>query len=980
MRSAVEGLKEKTAVIPRCLHGLLAPLLALLLAATTLAQTSKVSGTLQGTVTDSSGAPLASVRVRLRNTATNLMRTVETDERGFFRANELAVGTYEVGVERSEFAPYLHTGVTLTVGTTIHLSIELAPATLRQQVTVSAQPPSISPSETTMTTTVDHERIEESPVRSRNYLDFVLLAPGVASADRQQTSGAQTPLIGSGFTFGGLRSRSNNLSIDGLDNNDEFTGSSRTELSPEIVREFQVVTNGLSAEFGGASGGSINVVTKTGSNVFHGDVFIFVQSGGLNARNPLEGETQRPHLRRYRAGSSIGGPIRRNKTFFYTAFEQESSRSESSSDIDSQSASAINRFLGKGAFQRLVTRGITTGFFPTSRAETEASGKLNHQISDQHSLMLRYAYTGNQEAGDAFNTGGFTDASSRGSSFTKDHGLVGSLVSLRGTKTVNDLRFQLAKRRLTLRTDDQTGPEIDINGLVNFGRPYQGNSRRRENHYEVSDTLAVTRGPHLFKAGLTVNRVSLDSSAPDGFGGVYIFPSLADFISGRPDSFLQAFGIPTTNFGVSSYGLFAEDHWSAGKQVTVDLGMRYDFEHLPAGFNQDRDNVSPRIGLAYSPSSIWVLRAGFGIFYDRYVLANLNRALEKNGTRSFMDMADGDMVTSIFQQADGGPLQAPISSITPSVFRADPRLTTSYSQQANFGIEYLLGKNLTVSANYLLVRGLKLARTRNINLLAPRVLTAQNSAELGVTKPSPQQFGREVFSPGRFNPRFDGIYQLEDSASSTYHGLSLTLNRRLASDVEFSANYTLSKTLDNSSDFDEQPQNPFDLRADRALSRNHQGQRFVFSGVFDLPFGEEEEAKPSQHAKAGAKLLDKLLAHVELAPIVTLASAMPVNPLTGADSNQGHAFPISSRPLGFSRNSLRAPGLATVDVRLVKYFPLGGIRRLDFVVESFNLFNRVNVREINPFFGSSATPISSFALPIEAFNGRQVQFSIDFEY
>ncbi len=325
--------------------------------------------------------------MRLRNLATNQTRAVTTDEQGFLRANELPVGTYELQVEHPGFASYLHTGITVTVGRTVHLDIQLVPAALQQQVTVTAQPSALQPSETTLTTTVGNERIEESPVRSRNYLDFVLLAAGVASSNQQQASGSPTALAGSGFIFGGLRAHSNNLSIEGVDNNDEYTGSSRTELSLEIVREVQVVNNGLSAEFGGAPGGSINVVTKTGTDVFHGDAFISAQSGAFNARDPLENEDRSPPLGGYRIGGSLGGPLIKDRTFFYAAFEQEHARTENSSDIDPASAGAVNEFLPSGAFPRLSMRRITERFFPTARAETEASGKLNHQLSEHHSLM-----------------------------------------------------------------------------------------------------------------------------------------------------------------------------------------------------------------------------------------------------------------------------------------------------------------------------------------------------------------------------------------------------------------------------------------------------------------------------------------------------------------------------------------------------------------------------------------------------------------
>src|SRR5262249_3153204 len=237
-----------------------------------------------------------------------------------------------------------------------------------------------------------------------------------------------------------------------------------------------------------------------------------------------------------------------------------------------------------------------------------------------------------------------------------------------------------------------------------------------------------------------------------------------------------------------------------------------------------------------------------------------------------------------------------------SIFQPDPRQATAYSQQADFSVERLLARNLTASANYLFVRGVKLARTRNINLPPPVALTAQNATSLGIPDPAPQQIGREVFGPGRRDQRFNAIYQLENAASSTYHGLSVTLTRRLANEVAFSASYTLSKTLDDASDFDEQPENPFNLGAERAFSRHHQGQRFVFSALFDLPFGEEENgAKPARPRSAADELLDAILGHIELAPIVTVGTGRPINPLAGFDANRSHAFPLSARPLGLGQ-------------------------------------------------------------------------------
>ena len=939
------------------------------------AQISRVGSILDGSVTDSSGAVVPGVTITLREISTDQSRVLTSDDQGAFRA-ELPVGTYEVRLEQPGFAPYRHTGVILTLGEAVHLDIVLSPASVSQQLTVSAQPSVIDATQTAVVSSVDQERIEELPVRSRNYLDFVLLAPGVSAAPTSASAGGSTPLAGSGFAFGGLRPQSNNVSIDGLDNNDEFTGSSRTELSPEIVQEFQVVNNGLSAESGGASGGSINVITRSGSNVIHGDAFVFFQDSSLDGRDPFETEAGKPALRRYREGVALGGPIVKGRTFYYAAVEQEHNRGQIGSDIDPGVASAINSALAKGAFPLLATRAITTGFSPISREETEAAGKLNHQLTKNNALMLRYAFTNNRESGDAFNTSGLFDASARGTAFTDDGALSGSLTTLLGPNAVSDLRFQVATRRAVLGTNQSLGPQIDIAGLAVFGRPYAGNGDRRENHYQAAYTYSRSRGKHVWKIGGAVNRVTLRSAVPDGFGGLYLFGSLADFLAGSPDQFRQAFGNAGVNFPVSSFGLFAQDHWSLARRLTLDLGLRYDVEHLPSGFNRDTNNVGPRIGLAWNPSPKWVLRAGYGIFFDRYVLANLTRAIEKNGSAAFEAVTDGAAAAALFAQARGGSLPAPAAAIAPSIFRPDPRMATPYSQQASAGAEYLIALNVTVRLDYLFVNGVKLPRTLNANLLPPLFLSPANAATLLVANPAPQEIGREVFSPARVDPAFDNIYQLQNSAASSYNGASLTFSRKMNEDLEFSASYTLSKSYDDASDYDEQPQNPFDLAAERALSRQDQRHRFVFNALWDLPIGEEEHGKSTQNQG----WLTRAFSHIEVAPIFTAQSGRPVDPLTGLDSSRAGAFPLAARPQGFGRNSIETPRIVTLDLRILKYFPFGESRHLDLVAESFNLFNRPNVAQINPVFGSGLSPIPEFGQPIEATGARQIQFSLDFEF
>jgi outer membrane receptor protein involved in Fe transport len=942
------------------------------------AQGSRVAAALAGTVKDTSGAVISGAVVVVRNIFTNQARTTATDAEGAFHAEALAVGSYEVRVDQAGFAPYRDAEIDLMLGETTRLTIVLAPASSSDKITVNAQPEIVDTSQTSVVSSVDRERIEELPVRSRNSLDFVLLAPGVLSAPPAPATSGSTPVGGSGFTFGGLRARSNTISIDGLDNNDEYSGSSCTELSPEIVQEFQVVNNGLSAESGGASGGSINVITRSGTNTIHGDAFLFAQDASLNARDPFEAEPGKRSFRRYRAGFALGGPALKDRTFYYVAVEQEHNRGQNGSDIDPAVASAINSFLATGAFPRLTTRRITTDFFPISRAETEAAGKLDQRLTKNTSLMLRYAFTNNREASDAFNTSGLADVSARGSSFIADNALSGSLTTVFGSEAVGDLRFQAATRHAVLRTNDAIGPEIDIAGIVDFGRPYGGPSTRRENHYQAGYAYTRTKEKHTWKVGASINRVRLNASADDGFGGVYLFNTLQDFLAGSADQFRQAFGETAVNFPVTNFGGFVQDHWALGPTLTLDLGVRYDFERLPSGFNEDADNFSPRIGLAWSPSSRWMLRAGYGIFYDRYVLANLSRAVEKNGTQAFEQVADGNAAANLFVVAQGGPLAIPSPVIAPSIFRTDPRMAAPYSQQASTGVEYSLAKNLSVRADYMFVRGTKLARTINVNLLPPVVLTPANAAGLGVTSPTPQQLGQGIFSAGRIDTRFNDIYQLVNSASSTYNGVAFTLNRRMNDELAFSASYTVSKTFDDASDFDEQPQNPYSLAQERALSRQNQLQRFVFNALWELPIGDDEDTPADQRGNPG--WLTRTFQHIEVAPIFTAGSGTPVNPLTGLDTNRSHAFPLSARPLDLGRDSLENPGIVNMDFRVLKYFPFGETRHLDVVAEFFNLFNHPNVLQINPVFGSGLTPIAGYGAPIEGMGARQVQFSLDFEF
>ncbi|MBA2341266.1 MAG: carboxypeptidase regulatory-like domain-containing protein, partial [Pyrinomonadaceae bacterium] len=469
---------------------------------------------------DEAGASIPGAVVTLRNLTSNQIRRVTSESDGSYRIVALPVGDYAARAEATNFAPYINPTVTLALGRTTTLDMTLRPVGVNEEVTVTDRPPAIDATQTAVTTSIDPERIEELPVNSRNYLEFTLLAPGVAPSNQQTSGGGSSsnatsgaPLADSGFTFGGLRPRSNSISIDGLDNMDETTGAARIALSPEIVREFQIVNNGLSAEFGGAAGGAINVVTRTGSNEFHGDVFTFFQNERFNAREPFAdpAPAKRLRFRRYQLGGALGGAILRDRLFFYVAAEQEHLSAEDEAEINGAARTRVNSLLAAGFAPRISVRSLTAQRFPIGADETEAAGKLTYLASTLHTLNFRFAFTNARLRGEAFNTDILSDQTARGSAYTKDYQLTGSIISVLSARFVNDLRFQASTRRAVTRAGDTVGAGIEIAGVARFGRPYDADTTRRETRQQIVDDVSFVRSRGEIKVGATVNHVSLDS-------------------------------------------------------------------------------------------------------------------------------------------------------------------------------------------------------------------------------------------------------------------------------------------------------------------------------------------------------------------------------------------------------------------------------------------------------------------------------------
>ncbi|HEX9202216.1 MAG TPA: hypothetical protein VF865_21840, partial [Acidobacteriaceae bacterium] len=320
---------------------------------------------------------------------------------------------------------------------------------------------------------------------------------------------------------------------------------------------------------------------------------------------------------------------------------------------------------------------------------------------------------------------------------------------------------------------------------------------------------------------------------------------------------------------------------------------------------------------------------------------------------------------------------APLAAIAPSINRAQPGLRNPYSEVASLGLEQALPLQTTLSAEYQFVHGLRLGRTSNINLAPPVTVTAANAASLGISNPTAQQLGRLAFPTTRLNPAYDAINQFASSAGSTYNGATITVNRQFQDDLQIMAGYAFSKTFDDASSDTEQPQNPYALGAERALSLQDQRHRFTLSGLWLIGPDLGDPADAAKNANPGP--LMKALTGFEFAPIVSIASGFRANPITGLDSSREHIYPFAARPAGLARNSLATPANVNIDLRVLRMVALGS-GHLDIVAESFNILNHRNVSLLNTAYGSDVQPAANFASPIATASARRIQFSLDYEF
>jgi Carboxypeptidase regulatory-like domain/TonB dependent receptor len=903
------------------------------------AQQTVTSATLSGRVEDTNGGVVSGATLTITSLETNQKQTTVSDNEGRYRFPYLQVGPYQLSISAKGFAT-LTKELTMTVGQALALNLKLTVADVSAQVTVASEIPVIETVRTQLAETILPTDIGHLPLNGRNYLDLALLVPGVSPTNTgsNQRFAETSAVPGQGLSVAGQRNLANSFVVDGLSANDDAADLTGTYFSQEVVREFQVITSGGVAEFGRASSGVVNIVTQSGTNNWHGGLYGFLRNQRFDARNPLA--PRKDLLTQAQYGATIAGPIARDRTFFFANFEQTRRQYSNVVTISTASVAAINNRLNATNY-----RGprIETGIVPGSFETTNLFTRIDHKGNERNQLSARYGFY--EITAENSRTVGGLNAVSRGSGLdARDQTIEVSNVTTINRGTLNELRGQFTHSHLGAPINDNVGPAVGISGVANFGTATSSPLARDINLFEVVDNISTQRGAHSLKGGvdLLYNRVNI--VFPGAIQGVYAFTSLSNFLSGTYSTFQQAFGAPSQFQSNPNIGFFAQDEWKVRSRFTVNAGLRYDVQFLPEPIQTDGNNFAPRLGFAYAP---WdrktVIRASFGIYYDRVPLRATSNALQRDGSKYVtVQLAPTQAGATVFPNVLGAQ---PATLITkPNLTRIDPNIEPSYSEQANFQVERELPGNASLSVGYLYLRGRHIILSRNVNVPT-----------------SPASAG--VPNLGRPDPNWGNISRYESSGDSYYNGMVISFNKRTARWASLRVSYTLSKSLDDTGNFFfSTPQNNANVRDDQGLSDNDQRHRLVISGTLEAP-----KTKSESPAR-------RLLSGFQLSYIFTYASRLPFNVLLGSDRN----FDTSNndRPIGVARNAGRGFDFASFDLRLARRFLLTERVGLEITAEGFNLFNRSNLGVPNNTIGSGATPLATFGQATSAFDPRQFQFGL----
>jgi len=857
------------------------------------------------------------------------------------------IGPYELRAKLQGFKDNARTLV-LSASSAFDIPITLEVAGIETAVTVVADSQVLETARSQIAGTVPQAEVQNLPMNGRNFLDLALLVPGVSPTNTNSTQlFAETSGVpGQGLSVASQRNLSNSFIVDGLSANDDAAGLSGIPFGVDAIEQFQVVTGGGQAELGRALGGYINVVTRSGTNTAHGTVYGFFRNDAFNGKNALTGTTLPMDQEQF--GGSVGGPLVRNRTFYFTNVEQKLLDQTGVVSITPENVAAINARLAQVGYQG---QPVTTGIYPNPVHSLNLLGKVDHHFSGADQLSVRYAFY-DVSSSNARGVGTLNAPSGSTGLDNLDQSIAVSNVLTLSSNTVNETRLQVSRGDLQAYSTDLIGPQVTITGVATFGTFGSSPTRRQNTLFQAVNNLSHRAGAHALRAGVDFLYNDDTITFLRSFRGAYTFSSLANFLTGNYNGYAQTFGNPVVTQKNPNVGIYAQDEWRAGSRLTLNAGLRYDLQFLES-INPDTNNVSPRFGFAWAPtaSQDFVVRGGVGVFFDRVPLRATANALFSAGNTTDLTQLRQPQVSGILPSQTGAPVFPNIlpdrvsSTALVSIQTMDQNLQNAYSKQANVEIERALGGSRVLTVGYQYFRGEKLLMSINQNV--PTCVAAGTNN------------GCRPISTYANNNDYRGV------GESNYHGLHVTFLQRPSTWSSVRVTYALSKSMNDLGEaFFSSPTDPTNILTDWGRSDNDQRHRFVISGSVNSP------------TTPATTTWERLSHGFQASSMLQYYSALPFNILSGVNSLQGTAGrPFADGSASTANFDVRAVELIprnagigndffTMSLRVSRSFPLGGGRRVEGMIEAFNLTDRINPVTRNASFGTGSYPSS----PLAAFN------------
>lgn len=900
----------------------------------TAALAQLITGSISGTVRDISGGVLSGATVTVTNMETGQARTTRSSDAGRYTIPNLNLGRYQVSGNMAGFQTVIRNGIELTVGREAIVDMKLPVGQVAEQVTVTGEAPLVETTSSTLTSLVDDQKIRDLPLNGRGFTDLAFLQPGVLFA-REGGTGSNV-----GFTrkatVNGTRPEQSRFLMDGQDIEDVFQktpgGVSGVQLGVDAVKEFEVRTNSFSAEFGHSSGGVVNAVTKAGSNELHGSVFEYLRNDKLDARNFFD--AQKSPLRRNQFGGSIGGPIKKDRTFFFFNYEGLRWRKGLATSAVVPDANArlgilpgrpqftvapavvpyLNVYpLSNGrSFNDGTGEFISSGSIPTN--ENYYVGRIDYTLSASDSLSGRYAFDSSQQSSPQpipIYNNLFTARS--------------QFVNLAETRifsptVVNAARFSFSRTNPFVGNllNGDLDPSLQwipgkifgtlsITGMAGYGTGATSPQRLTSNLFEYADSLTVIRGNHTMKLGAQIKRIQLNTFVSNRQGGNYTFNSLLDFLQNRPFNFLYQSldSIPVRGMRQYMAGFFVQDEYRVTPRLTWNYGLRYEFVTVPREVNgrianmrtpldktltlgapyfknPSLKNFSPRLGIAWDPfgNGKTSIRTGFGLFYDQIWVQAYYSPATLDGPPLFTQLQLDQSQGVVFPYGANHP--APSGNFPPTVQAMPFQFPNPYVIQYNFTVQRELPSSIVLSVGYVGSHGVKIGRV----------------VEGDTAYPVIQPDGQQYFPPGsvRRNPTFADVRERGFDGMSFYNSFQLGATKRFSNGLQFQASYTYSRNVSDSDGTQGSLDNtnardltliPEDHMSSRGLSSLDIRHNFIFNSTYELPW-----------AKSAAGFTGAAFGGWSINGILSLSTGMPVSMMAGynVSNNQTNNLTLADVP------------------------------------------------------------------------------------